>query len=76
MAYRDSIPNAQTKVFSDMHQASVLDIGSGADDDLIYVRAQDTVKPDRRVGAQSHLADDTSRGRNPCGGIDLWGLVR
>lgn len=76
MPYRDSVANAQTKVFSDMHQTPVLDIGGGADDDLVDICSQDTVKPDRTVSPQGHLADDTSRRGNPCGWIDLGRLVR
>ena len=41
-----------------VHHRQVLDIGALADADVIDVAANDDVHPDRRFGANLHVADD------------------
>ena len=54
-------------VAHDVENATVLDIGARADADVVHVAADDGTRPDARVGADDHVADDDG------GGVDVSG---
>ncbi len=58
-----------------MEDAAVLDIGAGADADVVDVAADDRAGPDAGVGANDDVADDNGGGVNVGGSGDFGALA-
>jgi hypothetical protein len=58
-----------------VEDAAVLDIGAGADADVVDVAADYRAGPDAGVGANDYVADDYGGGVNVGGGGDLGALA-
>ena len=58
-----------------VEDAAVLDVGAGADADVVDVAADYGAGPDAGVRANDHVADDDGGGVNIGGGSDFWALA-
>src|SRR5216684_4102164 len=58
-----------------VEDAAVLDVGAGADADVVHVAAHDGAGPDAGVGADDHVADNDGGGVNVGGCGDLGPLA-
>src|SRR5271168_946490 len=76
VAYRDVVAeDERVLVAHDVEDAAVLDVGAGADADVVNVTANHAAGPDAGVFADDYVADDDGGGVNVGGGGDLGVLA-
>ena len=76
MADGDVVAEEERKfVAHDVEDAAVLNIGAGADADVVHVAADDGAGPDAGVGTDDDVADDDGGGVNVGGYGDFGPLA-